>query len=432
MRWAFLGVIAAAVWAFRLLGGDLIDDPAGSSLLALGCLVIGGVLAGDLARRLGLPRITGYLVLGIAVGPHALQLVTSADHAGLRIFEELALGLIALTAGGEFRLDGLRKRLTALAAITISHSAGVLVVVGAAMWLGLTWLGWLGQLTAGEALAAAALLGVIAVAKSPATTIAIITETRARGELVDTVLGVTILKDLVILFLFTWVDVLAHAWIAGTGVSLGLLRGVGLEVVASLAVGAVLGVLLGAYVMRVGSYVQLTVLVLALVSAEVSHEAGLEHLLVCMAAGFTVRNLYPRAATGFLDALEQSSAPIYIVFFGLVGAGLDIGVLVAVGVPAAVYVGIRFVATWVFTRVPASLAGCNPPVVRYAWMGFVAQAGLSLGFAARVSRELPGIGAAVAAVVVAAVVVNQLIGPVLWERALRQSGEARGPETAAT
>jgi Kef-type K+ transport system membrane component KefB len=424
VRWFFFAVIAAVAWGARLLGRDVVEDPAGSALLALGCLVIGGALAGEVARRLRLPRITGYLVLGIVAGPHSIGLVTVEDHELLHLFEELALGLIALTAGGEFRLEGIRRRLPSLVAITTGHAVGVLLTVGVLMWVGMTALGWMGPLTPGQRLAAAALLGVIAVAKSPATTIAIITETRARGELVDTVLGVTILKDLVILFLFTWVDVLARSWVEGSGTSVAMLRGVGLEVVASLAVGAVLGALLGAYVVRVGRHVQLVVLVLALTSAELSADAGLEHLLVCLAAGFVVRNLFPRAAAGFLDALEQSSAPVYIVFFGLVGVGLDLGVMAVVGPMAIVYVIVRLGATWVFTGGPARLAGCGPDVVRWAWMGFVAQAGLSLGFAARVRRELPDVGPEIAAVVVAAVVVNQLLGPVLWEQAIRRAGEA--------
>ena len=143
-----------------------------------------------------------------------------------------------------------------------------------------------------------------------------------------------------------------------------------------------------------------------------------------MSAGFVVRNVFPRAAAGFLDALEQSSAPVYIVFFALVGVGLDLGVVASVGITAVAYIVVRLAATWVFTGVPARVAGCGDSVVRWAWMGFVAQAGLSLGFAARVRRELPEVGPEIAAVVVAAVVVNQLLGPVLWERAIRRAGEA--------
>jgi hypothetical protein len=171
------------------------------------------------------------------------------------------------------------------------------------------------------------------------------------------------------------------------------------------------------------------VLALALASAELARDAWVEHLLVCMAAGFAARNLYPRIAGRFLDGLEQSSTPVYVVFFALVGAGLDLGIFAAVWLPALMYVAVRLAAVWTTTRWAARLAGSGPVVVRCAWMGFVAQAGLSLGLAARIQRELPGIGVAVATLVVAAVVVNQLIGPVLWERAIVAAGERGARET---
>jgi Kef-type K+ transport system membrane component KefB len=283
--------------------------------------------------------------------------------------------------------------------------------------------------TPGQALAAVSLLGVIAVAVSPSTTIAIITELRAKGELTETVLGVTIVKDLVILLLFAWVNALALGWVRGGGVSLAELQGVGLEIVVSLALGCVLGLVLGAYLARVGRHVQLTVLLLALVSVKMGHGSHLvEHLLVCMAAGFTVRNVFPRSAEGFIGALEQSSPPIYTVFFALIGAGLDVRVFVAVWLPATLLVVVRAAAVWVTTRIPAVLAGSGRPVVQRAWMGFIAQAGLSLGLAARIRHEIPEFGATVATLVVAAVVVNQLLGPVLWARALWASGEAKPEE----
>ena len=111
MRWFLFAMLAALSWAARLLGTATVNDPAGSALLSLGILIIGGVLAGELAVRFRAPRITGYLLLGMAAGPHALGLETVRDAQLLRIFEELALGLIALTAGGEFRLAAVRRRL---------------------------------------------------------------------------------------------------------------------------------------------------------------------------------------------------------------------------------------------------------------------------------------------------------------------------------
>jgi Kef-type K+ transport system membrane component KefB len=408
----------------RVLGDGLVADPAGSALVALGCLIVGGLLAGDLARRAGLPRITGYLVLGMAAGPHAVGLETLTDAEFLVLFEELALGLIALTAGGEFRLSVLRTRGRLLGAMTAGHLL-ILPVVAGALWMMLSLAPVLGPLRPGEMLAAVTLLGVVAVAVSPATTIAVITELRARGDVTELVLATTVLKDLLILLLFTWASAFAQAWVGNGRAGPGVIVGVGGEIVLSLAVGLVLGVLLGIYMRHVGRFIPLTVLALALVSIEMARTTHLEHLLVCMAAGFVVRNLFAREAAVFLDALEQSSPPIYIVFFALVGGSFDLAVFAGIWAPAAVYVAVRLTAVWALTAVPAVLAGGSPAVRRYAWAGFVAQAGLSLGFAARIERELPGVGSPVALIIVAAVVVNQLAGPALWARALRATGEAR-------
>lgn len=423
MRWFFFAALAGFSWTARRLGSGGVVDEAGSALLGLGCLIIGGVLAGGLAQRLRLPSITGFLVFGVLAGPHALALETARDAELLRLFEELALGLIALTAGGEFRVDVVRRRARALLAITAGHTVLLLIGVATVLWLVLARYPFLGPVTAAERLAAVALLGVVAVAVSPSTTIAVMSELRARGELVETVLGVTIVKDLVILLLFAVVNAAALSVVVGGGLDPGHVVQVGVEIVGSLLTGCALGLGLGWYIARVGRLVPLTVLVLALASAELARGAWIEHLLVCMAAGFAARNLFPRAAGRFLDGLEQSSTPVYVVFFALVGAGLDLGLVATVWLPALIYVTVRLAAVWVTTRFPAALAGSSPEVVRFGWMGFVAQAGLSLGLAARVQRELPGIGPTLATLVVAAVVVNQLIGPVLWARAIRAAGE---------
>lgn len=420
MRWAFVLAVAALAWIFRAVGGAVVDDPAGSALLALGVLLVASLLAGELAARLRLPRLTGYLLLGMLCGPSAVGLATGDDLGALHLFEELALGLIALAAGGEFRLRG--GRLGAVLGITLGHLLAVPLVVAAAMAGLLLAVPALGPLGPGELAAAAALLGVIAVAKSPATTIAVITELRARGPLVDAVLGVTVLKDLLILLVFTTVHAVARSWAVAEPVSLSALAGVGLEILASLAAGAVLGALLGTYLRAVGRHAELAVLLLALLAVELG---PLEHLLVCMAAGVTVRNLFPREASRFLEALERSAPPLFAVFFALVGAGLALDALPRLWLPALSYVLVRLGATWLATRVPAAAARAPRPVVRDAWMGFVAQAGLSLGLAARVARDLPGFGREVATLVVAAVVINQLVGPVLWAWALRRNGEAR-------
>jgi Kef-type K+ transport system membrane component KefB len=424
VRWFLFLALAGLGWAVRGLGGQGLDDPAGSALLSLGGLIIGGVLCGELAVRLRFPKITGYLLLGMVAGPHALGFETPRDAELLRLFEELALGLIALTAGGEFRMSIIRRRLRPLLAITAAQTVGVVLVVAGGLWMLAQMAGDVIALSAPELAAAVLLLGVIAVAVSPSTTIAVMTDLKARGELVETVLGVTILKDLLILLFFTAANALAAAWLRGAGFEGGDLALVAGTMAGSLAVGLALGLMLGLYIAKVGRLVPLTVLLLALASVEIGHGSWIEHLLVCMAAGFAARNAFPDAAGRFLDGLEQSSMPVYVIFFALVGGGLDLGILRAAWLPALAYVVIRMAAVWLTTGVAAIAAGCSEAVRRRAWMGCISQAGLSLGLAARLERDFPAFGASAATVVVAAVVVNQLVGPVLWERAIVASGEA--------
>ncbi len=436
MRWAFFVLLAGAGWMLRHLTEPGVLDPAAAALLALGALVVGGELAGTLVARARLPRITGYLLIGMLLGPSLFRVAATADLHELRLFEELALGLIALTAGGEFRVAALARDWRLLASVTVSHAVLLLAGVTGVMWLVLQRVPLLGPLGPREVLAGAALLGVIAVAKSPATTIAVITESRARGPLVDAVLGVTIVKDLVIILLFTWVEGLARSWVGGTALDLAVIRALLGQVLLSLAVGVVLGVALGVYLTRVRRHPELVVLGLVLVAAELARGAGMEPLLLCMAAGFAARNLFPRAAEPFLAALERSSPPVYVVFFALVGAGLDLAVFSRVWRAALLVAGLRLVLVWLLTGAAAAAAGGAPVVRRWAWMGFVAQAGFSLGLAARVARGFPGLGPALAAVVVGGVILNQLLGPVLWRHALVAAGEAsagdeEGAEAAA-
>jgi len=429
MRWFLLASVGSLIWLLRAVPGPGWVDRDASALLALGMIMIGGELVGDLAQGYRLPRITGYLVLGMALGPSVAGLITGGDLESLVVFEELALGLIALTAGGELRLEALREGWKLLGAIIFSHATGIVLASSALFWLVLERLPFLGALTPAQRLAAVALLGILMVANSPATTIAIITETRSRGALVDTVLGVTVVKDLTILLLFTWVSGMAAGWLGGTGVDLGVLGALGAEMVLSLVAGSILGLALGAYLTHLGFHPEITVLAIVLVSMDLARTWHLEHLLVTMAAGFVARNVFPKAATGFLHALERSSPPIYVVFFALVGAGLDLGVFRVAWVGVAILVLVRSVLTWALTAVPAAFMGAGPQVRRFAWTGFIAQAGLTLGLAARIAREFPGFGTKLAAIVVGTVVINQLAGPVLWRHALVASGEAGRGET---
>ena len=186
------------------------NDGTGSATLFIGFLLLSSYLAGRAARAVSLPQITGYLLIGIIVGPHLLGILPRATVEDFRFVNGVALALIALSAGGELRISQLRERVVSIGVITVLQILLMFTLVAASVFVARDAIDFLEGEPANVVLAIALLFGLVAVAKSPATTIAIITEEKARGVLTDTVLGITVLKDVIILILIALLLSLIH------------------------------------------------------------------------------------------------------------------------------------------------------------------------------------------------------------------------------
>ncbi len=414
----FIGVIHA-VGLFRVPG-----TPYGTSTLYLGALLLASYLAGRAARVISLPQITGYLIIGIVMGPHVLGILPQEVVEEFRFVNGVALALIALSAGGELRLDSLRERFLSIATITTFQIVFMFVFVVMAVYVARGQIDFLRDEPPRVAFAVALLFGLVAVAKSPATTIAVITEERARGILTDTVLGITVLKDVVILILIAILIPLAALIVSPEeGFSFEQVREILLAIAGSLAMGVALGWLATHYLKRVREYRVLFVLGLAFVCVFLGDWLHLESILIAMAAGFFVQN-YSRQGRRLLHALEANALPIYALFFAVAGADLNITVLKRAWVVATAIILTRVVALWISTRMAAGLVG-DPPVIRkYAWMGFLAKAGVTLGIANLIRERFDVWGVEVATVIIAMIAVNQLVGPPAFRWALITAGES--------
>lgn len=416
--------------ALALLGGLLVLtgplDNRESAAMLLGFLLLAAFLAGEVARGVYLPRITGYLVIGILFGPSLLALLPSETVSGFQLINELALSVIALQAGGELQMSRLRPRLLrigALAVVTISLTMiGVVVVV----YLGRGLFPFLDGRPDLSVLAVALVFGVVSVALSPAATIAVLTEIRARGTLGDTVLSVSVLVDVVILVL---IAVLVPTAVVMTDPSRGFdfahLREIGVAILVSLAAGAVIGGLLLIYIHRVGLQLLLVVLAAAYGVVELAHVVGLpseSYILMSMSAGFVVGNL-SRYGERFLEAIEFVSVPIYALFFAVAGASLDLGVIPGVWEGSLLLIAARTICLAAGARLSTAIVADSPVIRRYAWLGMISQAGVALGLASIVQARFEW-GGDVAAIVVAMIAVNQLVGPPLFRFSLVQAGEA--------
>lgn len=416
-----IGLLAAL---FSYLGPR--PGMAGSTML-LGFLLLAAFGAGELARELRLPRITGYLVIGILFGPHVLGLLPEGTVSEFRLINGVALSVIALQAGGELKLKNLAARFRGIAAITLSQIVIIMGGVASVAYLGRGLFPFLGGQGAGSVLAIALIFGLVAVAKSPATTIAVITEQRGQGPVTDTVLGVSVLKDVVILIMIAVVVPLALVLADPQGsFDFSHLGDIAFLILASLVAGAGVGLLIGLYLSKVRFQPILFVLAVAFGLVELSHALGFEsegYILMSMAAGFVVQNFSVQGPR-FVEALEANSLPIYALFFAVAGADLKMNLIPVVWRAGVVLVLARIGFIYASTYLAALASGESTTIRHYAWMGFLAQAGVTLGLANIVSQRFPTWGAQVSAIIVAMIAVNQLIGPPLFRLALVRSGES--------
>lgn len=422
-RLVTLVVLIAVTYAIFSVGGSYAAP--GSQALLLGFLLLATYLAGLLTNRIDLPQITGFLVIGIVIGPHLLGVLPREAVEDFRLINGGALSLIALTAGGELRLGSVRERFRSVATILAFQIVIVFAAVVAAVYFGRGFVPFLSEQPPRVALAVGLIFGLVAVAKSPATTIAIITEERARGVLTETVLGITVVKDVIVLILIALLIPLA-AVVADPSMSFSFvtLREVLISILASIVFGLGVGWLLAQYLGRIGAYRVLVLLFSAFLLVGISERFHLEYILIAMTAGFFVQN-FSRQGPAFLRALEANSLPVYALFFGVAGADLRVDVLPDVWAIAALIIVLRAIALIASTYLGATAVGDPAVVRRYAWMGFLAKAGVTLGVANIVRDRFPMWGTDVATVIIAMIAVNQLIGPPAFRFALVRAGESR-------
>lgn len=420
-----LVVISLLAAFIRLLGPE---PGVASGTLLLGFLLLAAFVAGELARELRLPRITGYLVIGILFGPYVIGLLPKQTVRDFRLINGVALSLIALQAGGELRMQRLRERLLSIGAMTLYQTIIITAGIVAAVFLFRGFFPFLAGESTRAILAVALILGLVAGALSPATTIAVVTEVRSSGVLTDTVLGLSILKDVAILVLIAVIVPTASVLVdPAAGFDFHQLGEISLTIILALVLGGIVGLLVGLYLAKVNLQPILFVLAVALGVVEFSFALGFKdefYILMSLTAGFVVQNFSVHGPR-FLDALEANSLPLYALFFAVAGADLDLSVIPAIWQAAVIVLVARTVLLYVSTLAGAVAAKDEAIVRSYAWLGCVAQAGVTLGLANIVRERFPEWGEPVTAAIIAMIAVNQLVGPPLFRFSLVRAGEAQ-------
>lgn len=394
----------------------------------VGFVLLASSVSGVLAAEVGLPRITGYIIVGIVAGPSLLGLLPAPAVDDLSLIDDFALALIAMLAGGELQVGTLRPQARSIALATLTVTVVVWVGIALAV-LGIRpFVPFLAELPLTAAVGVALLLGVWAANSSPDLTVAVIEEKGAKGTLVDVILGVTIVKDVVVIVLFTLTLTLVTPLLdPSQAFSPSALVDLVREVGGALVVGAAGGWVFSQYLGKEGDRARspLATFLFAYMMVVVAAELHVELLLTGVAAGFVIENLSP-AGDRMIQGIRSVAVVIFAFFFAIAGAGLDLGSLLRFGPAALVLLVARVLLTRLGTRQALRWAGASEEVRERAWLGLISQGGVSLGLVLLIRDAFPDLGGGVVALAMAVIIGNILGGPILLGRALAPSKAEAG------
>ncbi|MEQ8550569.1 MAG: cation:proton antiporter [Cyclobacteriaceae bacterium] len=410
-------------------------------VLFLGFLII-AISANQIAKsfqKVRLPLITGLIFTGIIAGPHILGLVPLAAKNQLQFINEMALAFIAFAAGAELYLRELRSRFNSIKWNTFGQLVITFVLGSIVLFLVADQIPYMADMDNSAKAAVSMITATIFVARSPASAIAVINELRAKGPFVQTVMGVTVVKDFLVIILFSICLSVGQTLINGEEFNFLSVVFIIVELLLSFAIGFfiygwLLKVSLGFKIHTIGKIILVLLIgysayVLSSYTrifseTLVGHEVFLEPLLMCILASFNVTN-YSRYRPEFLKILDQVGLPIYVAFFTLTGATMAVNVMLDVLGVALILFSIR-IGTMIIGSYSGGLLAKDPmKQVHLGWMPYITQAGVGLGLATVIANEFPGWGEEFATVIIAVIVINQFLGPPLFKWAIYQLGEDR-------
>ncbi|MCA9082699.1 MAG: cation:proton antiporter [Planctomycetaceae bacterium] len=386
-------------------------------LLVLAVILVFGTLFGAVARSFHLPSVTGQIVAGILIGSSAFGILTDDSLHSLEPLVDFALGLMAVSVGSHLnfrRLAVARKRLLLLLILEATLTP-LLVYTGLSIFTDVTWY-------------TALLLATIAISTAPATVLAIVKETASRGSFVTTLIAGVALNNLVCIILFEIARTIARTALSPHEGTLLASMAVPLRQISfSLLLGVVIGLLLIGATRRVVRSDRLAVmsLIAILLTTGLSAHLGLSVLLACLCLGVTLANVTPDREEIGHRVFDSFESAIFAVFFTVAGMELHFQSLGISGAMAGIMFVTRLGGKMLAGYLSMSMAGATDRFRRFLGMSLAPQAGLAVGLMLLVTEDsaFSQIHELFLAVVLAVVLLNESIGPILTRSGLKRSGD---------
>ena len=411
------------------------------ALISIAFAMLAGILLSRPAKKIGLPSVTAYLIAGVLIGPFFLGRLgipglgfrTAAEVSAIEILSDAALGFIAFDIGKEFKLSALEH--TGRQATVI----GIVQAVAASLIVDIVLIVMHLMVPNVLSLPAAITLGAVAAATAPAATLMVVRQYKAKGPLTNLLLPIVALDDAVGLIIFAVSYGIAQGLQSGIVEVRTILVEPLLEIAASLVMGAVMGLiltLLNRFVkgrsVRLAmciAFVFVTVGLSQLTIPLGTVTVGFSSLLACMMLGTIFCNLCPDAEEE-MDDTDNWTEPLFLIFFVVSGAGLDLDVfrnplVVLIGV---LYLLARAIGKWSGTYVSSGWVKCDGITRKYLGVTLLPQAGVALGMSLTAARGLGADGSLIRNIVLFTVLILELVGPMFTKIALMKAGEIQ-PET---
>ncbi len=393
------------------------------NILAVIGLVIGlSFLGSKVFQRIGIPQVVGFIVIGVVLGTSFLNLIPLELSEELAFVSQIALGLIGFDIGSHLLFSELRGMGRSILVIVLSEAFGTFFLVTIGVYL----------IT--DSWPTALLFGALASATAPAATVDVLAEYDAKGPLTTSLLAVVGMDDALALILYSISAALAESLLARSGPPslLHIIELPVIEIGGSLLLGVTMGLLLNFILTRMKRQHDAMAVSIAFVFVCVglSEALGFSLILTTMILGMVIANRCPDNCRHIRHTIEQAGPVIYVLFFTLVGARLQISLLPAMGLLGILYVILRSVGKYLGAWVGGLVGGAEPTVRSNLGLGLLSQAGVAIGLALASTQrfsaygdEGQALGALLINVITATTFVVQIVGPICVKLAITRAGE---------
>ena len=383
-----------------------------TTTLYVSLLLLVGLTGGWLTSKINLPSVTGYILSGLILGPSVLNIITGDVYNSLGFVNELALGILAISVGTELHRDMIKRLGRDLTILSVANT-----LLSFALTTAFTYF-------LGLPITYALVLGALSMTVSPSGVVSMVKETRARGEMTQTLLGLVAFDNLITIIVFGIVVAFVTSVGNTDANNLTLILSVFLDIIFAGLIGLGVGLFVAFFIRQMLPNDRLLVIIGAaiLFNSGIATVLTLSPILINIVAGATITNLTNRRGL-VSEVISRMDLPIFVVFLTLAGAHLDIAIFARVGLIGMAYIGGRLIGKVLGAFTASHVTSLSQKARQNIGLSLLPQAGIAIGLATIAEQSVPGAKGVLTGVVLTGVVFFEIVGPLILARALKNTGE---------